>query len=797
MATSLQTTIAPTPTLNPDELFKRLQDAREEYAGRHADRASDVLEEIQKQLPGSNGMTTSPELAKRFALLEASLLTVRGRLLRRSEQSRTAFEKAVTLFKQYADAIPETTDAFSQFTSRFDVHIYTDYGIALFRTYRNDEAIRILTAVCNSGTAPVDALAYLGYAEMNRKDYASAETRLRTALQLSLSDATVCYWLGRVLCLQDRKSEAAIVFCDAGVSAYNLVDYCSAGRYGLWALRLEPQSEPALRLVVAAYYEGDRLGLALLVVEKYIEKQPSNISASGWKGMLLRECGRIEDSISHLQGIEVRSAEEAWILGELVQSLLSLDRGNTTEAVAAARKAVELSPQDAALLRLKARVLAQRGEFEEAVKDLRRADSITPDQKDLVIELGEALIYANDIGAAAELFSNAASKFPTSPEAQFGLGYCRELQQQYELAVTHYRRSIRLEPNYPQPLLRLLDLLIEQGLTQEAMEEIELQVSGPLSYIALMRRGTLLAENKKWPAALDDFQKAVAAARQANVLHTWPEMLLNLGDALRQLGDYAQARQIYDEARELGRDNTNVLSALAGCHCDLAEFSKASDILDEALAMPAGDDDSVASLWLLKGWSLQHLGEFAEARTAYQKAVDLSKGKDAWSRKGLANVLMEFDPKEARGIFAELLAEQKYRPNAERVTGPISTNSTLLGLLGWCNYRLGRYEEATRLYQSLLSQSQDSVTEFFDLGLTLLAARRIEPARQAYRHGFNTSSESDTGRMRGQYYVALFDLADALRHKVIDPNAARPFMDELTTKLAASGIDVKQLTWLS
>jgi hypothetical protein len=44
----------------------------------------------------------------------------------------------------------------------------------------------------------------------------------------------------------------------------------------------------------------------------------------------------------------------------------------------------------------------------------------------------------------------------------------------------------------------------------------------------------------------------------------------------------------------------------------------------------------------------------------------------------------------------------------EPVTERLSGNASILGLLGWCNYRLRRYDEAIRLYKSLLARSFDS-----------------------------------------------------------------------------------------
>jgi hypothetical protein len=159
------------------------------------------------------------------------------------------------------------------------------------------------------------------------------------------------FWLAHVLRLQERKDDSAALFCEASIAASNLHDFASAGRYGLWALRMKPESEDALRLAVDGYgnmaaQAGSTPGLALLVVGKYEEHQIDRKNARGWRGILLRECDRVVDSVKLLSEITVDSPAHAWILGELAQSLLLTGPAASDRALEAADRAVALSPED-------------------------------------------------------------------------------------------------------------------------------------------------------------------------------------------------------------------------------------------------------------------------------------------------------------------------------------------------------------------------------------------------------------------------------------------------------------------
>src|SRR5262249_15866033 len=131
-----------------------LERNRSQYAAR-AEGVLEALDNIQRRIVEAR-QSASTELEPAFALLEASMLTLRGRLVTRKDpgSSQQAFQSAVDLFETHRSSISQ---------QKSSARYWTDWGIALRRVGRNEESIALLSKVCQGGAAPPEAFGYLGY----------------------------------------------------------------------------------------------------------------------------------------------------------------------------------------------------------------------------------------------------------------------------------------------------------------------------------------------------------------------------------------------------------------------------------------------------------------------------------------------------------------------------------------------------------------------------------------------------------------------------------------------------------
>jgi tetratricopeptide (TPR) repeat protein len=186
---------------------------------------------------------------------------------------------------------------------------------------------------------------------------------------------------------------------------------------------------------------------------------------------------------------------------------------------------------------------------------------------------------------------------------------------------------------------------------------------------------------------------------------------------------------------------------------DAGESDAALRELDQALASgPSG-----AAVHTARGWALENLGpeRLPDARTAYVEALRLDPGA-LWAKEGLSNVLRRM----GLGEDADRLCREVIEEGLSR-----SDELDLLELVGWCQLRLGRYDEAVATLREALARDGRWIAVRFDLALALLFAGERSRAFLEYSRGVHQTVNGGAGRLRGVVRVALDDLEETLNER--------------------------------
>ncbi|MGH2635054.1 MAG: tetratricopeptide repeat protein [Actinomycetota bacterium] len=187
---------------------------------------------------------------------------------------------------------------------------------------------------------------------------------------------------------------------------------------------------------------------------------------------------------------------------------------------------------------------------------------------------------------------------------------------------------------------------------------------------------------------------------------------------------------------------------------DAGEYAAALQELDGVLA--AGP--ATAAVQTARGWALENLGpeRLRDARDAYEQALRLDTGA-MWAKEGLSNVLRRMGfGQDADRLCQEVIAEGLARSDEEL---------DLLELVGWCQLRLGRYEEAVATLREALARDGRWIAVRFDLALAMLFAGERSRAFLEYSRGVHQAVNGGVGRLRGVVRVALDDLEETLNDR--------------------------------
>ena len=216
------------------------------------------------------------------------------------------------------------------------------------------------------------------------------------------------------------------------------------------------------------------------------------------KGSALRDLGRYEEAIEcydkalviYLQFAPARNNKEDILTLHKPRICGSFGRSSgvyNAALVEAMNNKLEEDPLDSLAWRIKGRVLARSGRYEEAITCYDKALEIKPQFMSLLGEKGEAFLYLERYEEALECFdkvleinSHNSMRLIMKGEALAGLG-------RYEEALECYDKALEIEENYPK----------DHDCTKLACRR------------ALNNKGSALQELGRYEEALECYDKAL------------------------------------------------------------------------------------------------------------------------------------------------------------------------------------------------------------------------------------------------------------------------------------------------
>jgi tetratricopeptide (TPR) repeat protein len=259
----------------------------------------------------------------------------------------------------------------------------------------------------------------------------------------------------------------------------------------------------------------------------------------------------------------------------------------TAQAVEKARKAVELDPKSSEARAILALAYDRNQQYDAAIQAAREATTLDPNNADAFAFLAEA--YDDKVPLdprAREAVQTALSLNDKSPYAHRNYAYILETEGDYRAAAAEYLKAIALAP---------------------ALSPFYLDL-GRVYYIKL-----------------DKHEDAVTALRRATELDpTSPLAHTELGRCFYSKGDYAGALDSLQRATAADPKYATAYGYLGWVYYfGLHQYDKAIPQFQKALELGRFSAGRTAEYYAELGWSYYFMGKCADARPAFQKALDL------------------------------------------------------------------------------------------------------------------------------------------------------------------------------
>lgn len=299
----------------------------------------------------------------------------------------------------------------------------------------------------------------------------------------------------------------------------------------------------------------------------------------------------------------------------------------------------------------------QAGQPARALELLSRALHSKPGLAAPHANLGLAQQALHRYPDAQRSFEQALAIEPDHPEALNNLGNLLREIGQPEAALPYFEQALRLKPEYAGVLNNRGNTLRDLGRHADAIASFDAALKLDPAYAAAhYNRGNALQELGQPEAAVLSYQQALRL--KPEVFEAW----LNLGNALQELGQYAAALASYEQALQLRPDSAQArinqgrvlqtqhqpqaallsyefalrlepesVEALRGRADVLRELNRHQEALAcAAQALQRWPDD--APLLNSRGITYSALGQFTQAQADFRRAIDLAPERGGYYR---------------------------------------------------------------------------------------------------------------------------------------------------------------------
>jgi tetratricopeptide (TPR) repeat protein len=465
--------------------------------------------------------------------------------------------------------------------------------------------------------------------------------------------------------------------------------------------------------------------------QKITEADPKDVESWIMLGRLQKALmNSTEAMAAYKKALELDAANEDAMTG---LATVYADLGDNKAAAEMLRKVAEKDPNPRSLTSL-ASVYEQLKDYSLAAEMLRRALDQQPGNSELKAALAEDLLLSNQLDDALKLYQEAVADDPKDIKAELRISQVYRQKQDFAKAREAADKAKEIDPNDLEVQYNDVNLLEAEGKVPDAIKTLKgiLDATAKKTYSAsekssrsflLSNLGDLERTIEQYPAAVDTFRQLAdldpdgAGRAQAEIIETY-----------REAKDYPKAEAEADAGiKKFPKDRT-VSETRASV---LSDMGKTDAAVAEARRLTDGKNDREVDLNLADIYEKgKNFTEMAKALDAAEALSQTSKEKqDIAFRRGAMfermknypaaeaefRKVLDMDPDNdaALNYLGYMLADRNIRLEEARdliskAVAHAPNMGAYLDSLGWVYFRLNKLPEAEdKLREALRYMSRD------------------------------------------------------------------------------------------
>lgn len=441
-----------------------------------------------------------------------------------------------------------------------------------------------------------------------------------------------------------------------------------------------------------------------------------------------------------------------------------LSQGKIAQAHALVAEVLAASPRDGAALLMRGRMLLADGKANDAIIDLRAAAKDQPGSPEVVSLLAQAHRKAGEPQLAREVLTDAVKFKPDNADLRLLLAADMADAKEYQAANTEIDSAIKAAPQN----LRAYDFKAQLALVQKDTAGAEktfvsLKTQYPQNPVGFLKLGRLYADQKKYDAALKEYDGASRLAPDSPEPVLWSIGVLiaqrrfdeanaridamALRDPKNVLpyqlrGEVAMARSDLPLAEVAYRKMIAFAPSVTAGYISLARVKASQNDIGAAIAVLEQGEKAVPadlSITATRAEWLSRAGRQGEAISIYEALLKRAPDDDSYANN-LAYLLTEFKG-DKESLERALTLTQRFKE---------SINPSYLDSLGWTHYKLAQYAEAVPVLERALQQAPDAPLLQLHLGMALHKNGDAARARELLKKAVDskiTAPERDEAKL--------------------------------------------------
>ena len=359
--------------------------------------------------------------------------------------------------------------------------------------------------------------------------------------------------------------------------------------------------------IIYYYFNESELLKARKAIDYAIEQFPSEVSFQVFKAQYFLNNGEPEKALARLNSLDALDPQNPDIL--LTRATVFSSMHKHAEAIKEYQKALSKVDEDLDEIHTSIAFEYQnQGEYKKASEHLKKAIQLNKENESLLYEIGYCFEMGQMSEEAVTFFTREINTRPYSYVAWYNLGMAFSALELYEKAIDGFDYAIAIDPTFTPAYFSKAQCYEQMEMYQEAINiykhTFELEKPDAMTYYYI---GDCYASLEKYETAIEAYRKSISLERH------FSDAWMGIGLCFVELEQYNEALSHIEQAIKLESDNAEYQIVLAETQLALGMHDEAVIAYEKASEL----EPYHAEIWL------DYSDFYADIKKDYVKALEI------------------------------------------------------------------------------------------------------------------------------------------------------------------------------